>query len=49
MKMKKNLTTILAAVAICSIAVAAPDWNNAAPGDSLWGTAGNWNTGVLPG
>ncbi len=49
MKMKKMVTMVLTAVAMCSIAVAGPDWNNAAPGDSLWSTPGNWNTGVLPG
>ena len=48
MKMMKILTTILMAVAICSIAVAGPDWNDAGA-DHLWTTGANWTGGEVPG
>ena len=47
MKMKKNLTTILATVAICSIAIAGPDWNDAGA-DHLWTNGANWVGGEAP-
>lgn len=48
MKMMKFLTVILAAVAICSIAVAGPDWNNSGAG-SMWTNGANWAGGNAPG
>jgi len=48
MKIMKNLTFILTIVAICSIAVAGPDWNNSGAG-SLWTTGANWTGGNAPG
>ncbi len=47
MKMKKILTTVLTIVAICSIAVAGPDWNNSGA-DSLWSNGANWAGGEAP-
>ncbi len=48
MKIMKNLTIILTIVAICSSAVAGPDWNNSGA-DSLWTTGENWVDGEVPG
>jgi len=48
MKIMKNLTFILTIVAICSIAVAGPDWNNSGVG-TLWSTGANWAGGEVPG
>ena len=48
MKVKRTITTILAVAAMCGVAVAAPDWNNAT-GDGLWTTGGNWTGGNAPG
>lgn len=46
--MKRTITMILAAVAMCGIAVAGPDWNNA-NGTGLWSDPANWTGGILPG
>ncbi len=48
MGMKKKIGTWLMAVAMCSIAVAGPDWNDSA-GDHLWTNGANWTGGNAPG
>jgi len=46
MKMRKLLVLSMA-VAVCSIAVAGPDWTNGS-GDGLWTTGANWTGGLAP-
>ena len=43
----KKTTISLMVVALCGVAVAGPDWNNAT-GDGLWTTGANWIGGNAP-